>query len=536
MPLRLQENNATAPSSLSGQPQQHEINRNIRLTLLYALIGFAGRSIWSQSVLATYVYLLSDENAQALGSITGVMGMCQFLACIPAGYVADTHRRDFMLKIASAMGLLAIGFTLLQLYAFGNSYSLLVAALAVWGIFWGITNTSLGAIFADSISDGDRSYYFTLRSILLILGNTVGPTMALALFYFLGDNWTMRECAIVMGLGQAVCLPAVLLLVLLNDDDVPSSQDHRRARTATERQPNQTTRNSDLTEPLLPTISLEQPTLNDDLDTTETAQGHENCGGVEHEYSSFCQLEGGVNASIESPDQQHTEFLYCCVPKWRAAAILISMADLTSGIASGMSIRYFPILFLEQLQLSPVQVQVLYLVAPLCQACLMISGQHFSKQYGRCHVTVVHKWIGVSFMLVLVLFVHLDYPAWIICVVYVVRTAFMNSTTPLTKSMLMDNVPANERGRWNILESVNMFSWSGSSFLGGFLVSLLGLLPTFCITASIQLMATLPVIALARAVNVGQDGNVSDDSTASSSSSSEEEQGESTVPSSASGN
>jgi hypothetical protein len=62
--------------------------------------------------------------------------------------------------------------------------------------------------------------------------------------------------------------------------------------------------------------------------------------------------------------------------------------------------------------------------------------------------------------------------------------------------MLMDNVPSHERGRWSALESVNMFSWSGSAALGGVLVGWVGIVPLFAITASIQFVSSLVVVSL----------------------------------------
>ncbi|CAB9528107.1 major Facilitator Superfamily MFS [Seminavis robusta] len=497
------------------QHQHHHMNRNIRFTLFYTIIAFAGRSIWNQSVLATYVFLLTNENPEAVGFITAVMGISQLLASIPTGYVADKYRRDVMLKVASAVGLLAICFTLLEMYASQNSYTFLVVALAIWGVFWGIANTSLGALFADSIADGDRSYYFTQRSILINLGNTVGPSMALAMFFFLGDHWTVHDCAVVMSFGQAVCLPAVLLLALFSDDEVPAcGQERHNSASASEvpsaqqQETNQQGSLADMIEPLLPASPAggqhQQPKIQ--LIGCPEADVVENSADVENDLllNDHGTAPSSSSSCAQQSAEENVEFFFCCVPKHRVAPVLISMADLTSGLASGMSIRYFPIFFVKRLHLSPVHVQVLYLLAPLLQACLMRSGQHFSKQYGRCQVTVAHKWIGITFMMLLVIFAHLNLPAWIICVVYVLRTAFMNSTTPLTKSVLMDNVPTHERGRWSVLESVNMFSWSGSAAFGGFLVSLHGLLFNFCVTATMQFLATLPVIALALTVNVDE--------------------------------
>ena len=60
----------------------------------------------------------------------------------------------------------------------------------------------------------------------------------------------------------------------------------------------------------------------------------------------------------------------------------------------------------------------------------------------------------------------------------------------------MDNVPPSERGRWAALESLNMFSWSGSAALGGYLVGWIGMVPLFCMTAGIQFLGTFPLVRL----------------------------------------
>jgi len=165
-------------------------------------------------------------------------------------------------------------------------------------------------------------------------------------------------------------------------------------------------------------------------------------------------------------------------------------------LGSGMSIRYFPIFFLDTLKLSPVEVQILYIITSLGAMGVKYWGQRLSKSYGRCRVAVLFKWIGLVLMLLLILSTHHDLPTWIICCCYIVRTVFMNSTTPLTKSVLMDAVPKETRGKWSAIESVSMFSWSGSAFLGGLLVGWEGLLFNFTCTAAIQFCATMPLVMI----------------------------------------
>jgi predicted MFS family arabinose efflux permease len=126
----------------------------------------------------------------------------------------------------------------------------------------------------------------------------------------------------------------------------------------------------------------------------------------------------------------------------------------------------------------------------------MHGGQVWSRRIGRCKMAVAFKWIGISCMLIMIASYTIHLPTYAICLFYLLRTCFMNATSALTKSVLMDAVPKSERGKWSALESVNMFSWSGSAAIGGLLVGYKGIIFNFIVTASVQFLATLPLVFL----------------------------------------
>ena len=437
-----------ATSSDEREEENQSQSRNINLILSFTLFAFAGRSLWSQSVLSMLVYLLRNGNPEAVGFITAVMGMSQLIASFPTGVLADRHRRDSLLQVASAVGFAAVAVSLFSVWQ--ESYQWLTVALAVWGTFWGIASTSISALFADSIQEGDRSFFFTRRSIILKIGNMVGPVAALIMFALLGDQWTIRDCSIVLGVGQILCLPAMFILCFLNDDHAVQHDE-----------PSETF-----------------------LASTQGSTGSDGSSRDEATLDS-CTTDDNVS-----------KYCCCCLPEQRFIPVLISLADVLAGTGSGMSIRYFPIFFVDNLNLTPVAVQLLYIISPLAQALLMHAGQIWARRIGRCKMAVVFKWIGVGCMMVMVALYVCHLPTWSVCIFYLLRTSFMNATNALTKSALMDAVPKNERGKWAALESVNMFSWSGSAFLGGLLVGYKGIIFNFLVTGSIQLLATLPLVLL----------------------------------------
>jgi len=86
-------------------------------------------------------------------------------------------------------------------------------------------------------------------------------------------------------------------------------------------------------------------------------------------------------------------------------------------------------------------------------------------------------------------------PLWklkqLIIPVYIVRTVLMNCTSPLKKSILNDHVPKTSRGRWNALDSVTSFGWSGSAMAGGALLDQFGFGFTFLATAAMQALSLI---------------------------------------------
>ena len=75
-------------------------------------------------------------------------------------------------------------------------------------------------------------------------------------------------------------------------------------------------------------------------------------------------------------------------------------------------------------------------------------------------------------------------------------TCAQHACRPLKKAALNDHVPHASRGRWNALDGVTRFGWSGSAVLGGYLVDRGGYALTFVVTAATQLIAALVWLAL----------------------------------------
>ena len=85
---------------------------------------------------------------------------------------------------------------------------------------------------------------------------------------------------------------------------------------------------------------------------------------------------------------------------------------------------------------------------------------------GRIRVTLVTRSMDILLLTVMA-FANPVSARVPLAVLHVVRTSFANCTRPLMRSLLMDNVPSRHRGKFNALEGVRTFSWSGSAAAGG---------------------------------------------------------------------
>jgi MFS family permease len=143
--------------------------------------------------------------------------MATLISAFPVGYLADKHGRSPMIAVGGAMSIVA---------AFSTAYVVWVAAeedakghgppdwalptlagcMVIWGISGGIVTGPAQALYADSISHGERSTWYTYLFAAWLVSSAIGPGVAVVLFKMYGNGWTLTELRTVMlvGLGLEV--------------------------------------------------------------------------------------------------------------------------------------------------------------------------------------------------------------------------------------------------------------------------------------------------------------------------------------------
>lgn len=370
-------------------------------------------------------------------------------------------------------------------------------------ILWGSYNCSYGptldALLAESTTEGERSEVYMYQTMIRQSGGVVGPIIAILLFFYMGNTWEIDICRKVMLMGLVVMTFATSALLRVKSVAPPSSDSGNGTCDGT--------------------ATYEMVSLRDhgdDVDHADTgakidaaengnAEGRQSVRNVTGDEKGNAEdtatsLTKSLSAAQLRNEEMASIKCSCCNVSYVAAMIVCS--DMMTGLASGMTIKFFPIFFMNEINMQPVELALLYMCCPLASAGTLWVNQNYTRKlFGRLWTPIILKAVGVSCLLV-ICYLALRHPdrALTIQILFVVRTGLMNSTKPLTKSVINDIVPPGERGRWNALESVNAATWSGSAAIGGVLVDSYGYVPNFFATACMQLISSIPLMMVASLV------------------------------------
>lgn len=434
-----------------------QIPHNVKVTYVFTFFFWAARSILFQQVISGYVFVLTNSN-KPVGIVKGIQGISQLVFSFPAGHFADKMRRDTTLKISGVLGVVG---ALLTAYAIeATSISLLYVTFAIWGLVSAFQSPAMEALFADSIPQGKRSFPFMIKYNISNLAMVIGPFLSILLFLHYGNAWQIDELKSVLLFGTVLIGIAALLLFRFDDDLALENE----------------------------TIGLEsQRCSRVSQSALQTPTVAKNEIEVEYTYSDEDDNKKADTAVTEaSPllqdaqDQEQTgKFLRSLGVKSNHVPWLIFFSDFIISNGAGMTINFFPLFFKEEYGLSPIQVCCLFICQPVLIMALSYKSQRLSKCFGRMPIVVTTRAISV----VCLMLMSFTKPLAAQIILFLMRGGMMRCSQPLRRSILMDHVPKDQRARWNALEGLSVFSWSGSAVIGGYLIDAYDYRTCFFITS-----------------------------------------------------
>ncbi|MHA1746550.1 MAG: MFS transporter [Promethearchaeota archaeon] len=423
-----------------------KLNHNVRVVLFFTFMQSLGRGIWMGNVLSSFIYLLSDSSPELLGLTSAATGVTMTIIVFPSGYLADRlRRRDWMLRVAAIFGLISVG-----ILFFANNITMIFVALIIWGLYQGITRPSLEAIFADSVPTGNRSILYSWRQLFGQIGMAIAPFLNIILFLIFGDEWDLSILKLVMIVGLIFSIISLVSMFFFSDK-------------------------TSLEEP----IEDPKEAPNESFSFTPKLGSNQNLHPLNKEASALTKNKRRI------------------IPTKYVPYVLVG-CNIIIGLGAGMTVKFFPVFFMEEYALSPINVQIIFGLTSIATGLSGLLAQKLSRGSGRPQIIFLSQAIATVCLGIIATYP----PLWILIVIFILRGSFMNAAQPLSRSILMDIVPKNKRGIWNSLEALawGLF-WNVSAVVGGYLIGPANNFRlNFLVTTGIYVVGTLPIILLFKSV------------------------------------
>ena len=337
---------------------------------------------------------------------------------------------------------------------------------------------------------GKRSYYNTRKFVLLQMASISGPIVAICLFLATDNNWGQHTLTFVFFCGLLSTIPSIVCLFFFRDDlALPrggaSAIDTTATRTRTSSSPTRrlSETNSDPNSVQSSSLGIAPPLIS--IRTTSPTR----------------RSRSRSQSRTRSISTGTTTFSRCRCFSNHYVPHVIVFSDLISGFGSGMTVKFFPLFFSQKLKLSPIATNSIYIAVPVFMTLASLGAQNLSRKFGRVQISMLYAYIGAIALLGMWFLGYLSnehFDEWGLTTVlplYFISTS-QHCVRPLKKSILMDYVPKHQRARWNSLDSVTRFGWSGSAVVGGWIVDKWSYGGSFLITSIIQILASTMLVTL----------------------------------------
>ncbi|CAG9571466.1 conserved hypothetical protein [Leishmania major strain Friedlin] len=205
---------ATFPASSLSLGWLSSRSPNVPLTIYFNCLDGSCYSMWAMQLLPVFL-LKTSSSIMVVSFSASVCSAAQLLGALVAGCVADRQPRQRSIRAGAGCAVVALA---VFVWAFWTSRVWLIfCAQALWGLYTGITSTSVEALFADSVSQGQRTVIYNVKWVIQTLCYVVGYGAAALLFFNWGNSWDLRRVRVVMTLGVLVHPIALVPLCCLQD-------------------------------------------------------------------------------------------------------------------------------------------------------------------------------------------------------------------------------------------------------------------------------------------------------------------------------
>ena len=420
-----------------------DINRKLEL----AASTLKGVGAGLQTVFISAILLGLTQSYTYVGLAEGVPSALALLVALPAGIYTDLwpERELFPKNVGLLLqllgyGVMGVAFASIDYVDPFHVYWIIFGSLLFIAAGFGLAAGQMESIWNSSVETGQRTKWSNLRRNLGSLGSAAGPFMGVFLILALKTD-SWSLGNIVAPFSMGMCCYVVAFGLRLQ-------------------------------------VSVGR------------TMGEDKCGDVMQKTADNDAKLGKVRK--------------CCCFGASSIPILKLTMDMWYAVASGLTIKYFP-LWLLDLGLTPLELNIAVGCQYLGIAIFGALAKPIADRIGRMQIALWSKCLGLACFLIIIVGEPTglwNIPA-LMATMQVLRTGLMNSCSGITGAVLNDYVPQKSRAKWNSLDAVTRLGWSASALIGGLILDkidvgtpLLAYRDLFIITFTMQSLGLIIIFIL----------------------------------------
>jgi len=405
------------------------VNKNVLIILIVSFLYSFLDSFWDGAVFATFLLEVDSSRIEYVGYFEGTRAFSNLISYLIIEWSANKYGQCALLKFGGVLNLITIGLHTSLLIWIGDGknlsndeidtiFGLYFLVMALEGVLNSVLQGPVIALFSQSTPLSFRSDCFVLQYMQFVMASSFGPALSIIFFAFLGNEWELTTLKTIIFVGMGLQISVSIALFSARKEWV--------------------------------------------LDDVEQRIGVS-------EDSSLERIVQDIPEDTVLPEPQNDSHTALINKQQFIIPLILFFSSFLISSGSGLTIRYFPLYFKNELDLKPIAVQIIYASIPLSVA----FGTSFIRLVTSFtgHVPVI---FSSRLTAVLALFI-ISYasdsitPA-ILVLLYILRMICMNSTHPIAQSLMMDNCVKNKRNTWKKIESLASLGWAVCAVIGGVLV------------------------------------------------------------------
>lgn len=404
-----------------------------------------------------------------VGAVESVRGLLQLILAYPIGYVSDKISRIRLLKYN--LPFWTGGVVLVATGVVTDQIVLIFCGIGMWAPASQCFNSTAQVLIGDSVPPEERPKALANLTTRRLLATSFGPLLQIILLLVLRRNeWDVKLLHSVIASG--LVLWPLVICGILTLEDLPAWEK--------------------VQVPDVPEVPAASP---------PSVQSPE--GGVESfastgslgSASSFSTSSGGrkKRKGTVFREEDMNRPLCCGIAVRWVIAVSLEVQSFVTALGNGMTVKFFPLFFIAEYEFTPLEICGLTMALPLFSTFTVNVCRRLSTVVGRLPAC-----LGFHFAAVACLWVLCAVKSkWLTVPLFLLRGGLMQVRPPLMRSIIMDLVPSDRRGRWNAFQSLRIFSWSGSAALGGWIADATGGYRTaFMVTAALHTVSGLLIVPL----------------------------------------